>query len=89
MIAAFQDSVLTDLSPEQLTQLACLAPKLSSENLLFTGLPEEILSPGRIFSPQQKDQVFIMEADFDVIWEYVGQFMAGTWPSSAGEPTCP
>lgn len=89
MIAAFQDSVLTDLSPEQLTQLACLAPKLSRENLLFTGLPEEILSPGRVYSPQQKDQVFIMEADFDVIREYVGQFMAGTWPSSAGEPTCP
>jgi len=89
MIAAFQDSVLTDLSPSQLTQLACLAPKLSRENLLFTGLPEEILSPGRVYSPQQKNQVFIMEADFDVIRDYVGQFMAGTWPSSAGEPTCP
>jgi LCP family protein required for cell wall assembly len=89
MIAAFQDSVLTDLSLEQLTQLACLAPKLRSENLLFTGLPQEILSPGRVYSPQQKDQVFIMEADFDVIRDYVSQFMAGTWPSQPSEPTCP
>jgi LCP family protein required for cell wall assembly len=91
MIAAFQDSVLTDLSPEQLTQLACLAPKLSSENLLFTGLPEEILSPGRVYSPQQKNQVFIMEADFEVIRDYVSQFMAGTWPqaSTSNQPSCP
>jgi LCP family protein required for cell wall assembly len=91
MIAAFQDSVLTDLSPEQLTQLACLAPKLSGENLLFTGLPEEILSPGRVYSPQQKNQVFIMEADFEVIRDYVSQFMAGTWPqaSTSNQPSCP
>jgi LCP family protein required for cell wall assembly len=89
MIAAFQDSILTDLSLEQLTQLACLAPKLSSENLLFHSLPEEILSPGRVYSPQQKNQVFVMEADFDVIREYVSQFMAGSLPSNPGQPTCP
>jgi LCP family protein required for cell wall assembly len=89
IIAAFQDSVLTDLSLEQLTQLACLAPKLKRENLLFSSLPEEILSPGRVYSPQQKDQVFIMDADFNVISDYVAQFMAGTWPSEPNEPTCP
>lgn len=89
MIAAFQDSILTDLSPEQLAQLACLAPKLSSENLVFTGLPEEIMTPGRVYSPQQKNNVFIMEADFDVIRDYVSQFLAGTWPSKPGQPTCP
>lgn len=89
IIAAFQDSVLTDLSLEQLSQLACLAPKLKSENLLFTSLPEEIMSPGRIFSPQQKDNVFIMEADFNVIRDYIAKFSAGTWPTEPKEPTCP
>lgn len=89
IIAAFQDSVLTDLSPEQLSQLACLVPKLKSENLLFSSLPEEILSPGRVFSPQQKDEVFIMDADFDVIRDYLAQFMAGTWPREPNKPTCP
>lgn len=89
IIGAFQDAVLTDLSLEQLTQLACLVPKLKRENLLFTSLPEDILSPGRVYSPQQKDQVFIMEADFDVIRDYAAQFMAGTWPSKPNQPTCP
>jgi LCP family protein required for cell wall assembly len=89
MIAAFQDSVLTDLSIEQLTQLACLAPSLKRENLLFTSLPAEIMTPGRVYSPQQKNEVFIMEADFDVIREYTSKFMAGTWPVEPNEPTCP
>jgi LCP family protein required for cell wall assembly len=89
IIASFQDAVLTDLSLEQLTQLACLAPKLNRENLLFTGLPDEIMSPSRVFSPQQKDYVFVMDADFNVIQDYVSQFMIGTWPTEPEEPTCP
>ena len=89
MITAFQDSVVTDLSPVQLSQLACLVPRLSRENLLFTSLPEEILTPGRVYSPQQKDYTFIVEADFEVGRDYVSQFMAGTWPSEPDEPTCP
>jgi anionic cell wall polymer biosynthesis LytR-Cps2A-Psr (LCP) family protein len=89
IINAFRGSVLTDLSPQQLSQLACLVPKLRSENLLFTGLPDEILEPGRVFSPQQKENTYILEADFDVIRDYVSQFMAGAWPTEPEEPTCP
>jgi anionic cell wall polymer biosynthesis LytR-Cps2A-Psr (LCP) family protein len=89
IIAAFQDSVLTDLSPEQLAQLACLAPRLKRENLIFTSLPQEIFTPSRVFSPQQKDTTFVVEADYDVIRGYVEQFLAGTWPTEPDEPTCP
>jgi LCP family protein required for cell wall assembly len=89
IIGAFKDSVLTDLSPAQLSQLACLAPRLSRENLLFTSLPEEILEPGRVFSPQQKKETFILKADYDVIRDYVSRFMDGSWPSEPNEPTCP
>jgi len=89
IINAFRGSVLTDLSPQQLSQLACLVPKLRSENLLFTGLPDEILKSGRIASPQQKDSTYILEADFAVIRDYVSQFMAGTWPTEPEQPTCP
>jgi len=89
IIAAFQGAVLTDLSLEQISQLACLAPRLKRENILFTSLPEEILTPGRVYSPQQKNETFVMQADYDVIRDYVARFMAGTWPSEPDEPTCP
>ncbi|MDP1222839.1 hypothetical protein, partial [Klebsiella pneumoniae] len=51
IIASFQGSILTDLSLEQISQLACLLPQLKNENLIFTSLPDEIMSPGRVFSP--------------------------------------
>jgi LCP family protein required for cell wall assembly len=89
IIAAFQGSVLTDLSLEQISQFACLLPHLKRENLLFTSLPEEILSPSRVYSPQQKNTTFVMKADYNVIRDYVKQFMNGTWPSQPDEPTCP
>jgi len=89
LIAAFQNSVLTDLSPEQLSQLACLAPKLDRKDLLFTSLPQEILQPSRVYSPIQKNETFILDADFNVIRDYFARFMTGTWPTEPKEPTCP
>jgi LCP family protein required for cell wall assembly len=88
ILAAFQGSVNTDLSLEQLSQLACLLPKIDRQNLIFTSLPQEILQPGREFSPQFGKETFVMEADYNVIRDYVRQFMAGTWPSEPDEPTC-
>jgi anionic cell wall polymer biosynthesis LytR-Cps2A-Psr (LCP) family protein len=39
IIASLAESVLTDLSLAQLSQLACLGPYLKSENLRFASLP--------------------------------------------------
>jgi anionic cell wall polymer biosynthesis LytR-Cps2A-Psr (LCP) family protein len=89
IIAAFQDSILTDLSPEQLTQLACLAPKLNSENLVFTGISEDLLTPGRVYSPQQKAETFVWEADYEVIRGIISQFLAGELVSESDGATCP
>lgn len=89
IINAFQDSILTDLSPEQLAQLACLVPKLDSENLIFTGISEDLLTPGRVYSPQQKAETFIWEADPGVIEEIVDQFKAGTLVSNSEGASCP
>jgi LCP family protein required for cell wall assembly len=88
IIAAFEDSVLTDLSPEQISQLACLLPRVDRQNIIFTGLPEDIMQPGRVYSPILKNETFVMEADFDDIRQVVDAFMAGTWPTEPEEPTC-
>jgi LCP family protein required for cell wall assembly len=89
IISAFQDSILTDLSLEQLTQLACLAPKLNSENLVFTSISEDLLTPGRVYSPQQKAETFVWEADYGVIREILNQFLAGELVSESDGATCP
>jgi LCP family protein required for cell wall assembly len=89
IIAAFKDSVITDLSLEQMSQLACLLPHIDRENLLFTGLPDEVYTPGTIYSPQMRNDTFIMNADPKVIRDYVQRFLAGEWPNEPKEPTCP
>ena len=90
IISAFQGQVLTDLSLEQISQMACLLPSLKRENLVFTALPQEIFSPGRMMSPQMRDETFILEADYNVIRDYVQKFLAGEWPTATpdSEPTC-
>jgi LCP family protein required for cell wall assembly len=88
MITALQGSVLTDLTGLQLAQLACLAPQLGRENLLFTGLPEEILSSGQVYSPQLEDETFVLNADSQVIQDYAGQFMSGSGPIETGATSC-
>jgi LCP family protein required for cell wall assembly len=89
MIASLRNSVLTDLTPQQLAQLACLAPQLEPENLLFTGLPQEIMSSGQVYSPQLKDETFVLDADSQVIQNYAGQFMTGSGSIETNETACP
>ena len=89
IIAAFQDAILTDLSPVQLAQLACLAPKLDADSLVFTSISEDLLTPGRVYSPQQKAETFIWEADYDLIREIIDQFKAGTLVSDSEGASCP
>lgn len=89
LISAFQDSVQTDLTPEQLLQLTCLVPQLKRENLIMVGLPQELFDPSRVYNERQKNTTFVMEADYDVIRDYIERFIAGEWPDQPDEPSCP
>jgi LCP family protein required for cell wall assembly len=80
LIDAVMDKVLTDLSPQQISQLVCLLPKLTGKHITLTSFPLEIFTSDRIYSPIQKDYVYILGVDNAVIRGYVEQFNAGTWP---------
>jgi anionic cell wall polymer biosynthesis LytR-Cps2A-Psr (LCP) family protein len=89
LIASFRGSTITDLSPSQLSQLACLAPRISRENLIFTSLPRDLLKAGRAYDPHLEASTFIWEADYDILRDYIARFQAGTWPDQPKEPSCP
>ena len=82
LIGVFYDNVLTDLSPAQITQLACLTPYLSSENVLFARLPSDELVAKSIVNPnsQNNARTSILEVNRDHIRQYIADFLAGTWP---------
>ncbi|MBN1303697.1 MAG: LCP family protein [Anaerolineales bacterium] len=81
LIEAFEDSVQTDLTPEQISQLTCLAPYLKDQNLIFTGFPEEMFEGTRIYDPVFKGRVFIWAADYDLMRDYIIRFNNGSWPT--------
>jgi anionic cell wall polymer biosynthesis LytR-Cps2A-Psr (LCP) family protein len=80
LIASFQDNIQTDLSPEQISQLACLGPQIQPQNIRFGSFPEEHFKGKRIYDPVFKGRVFIWDVDFDILRDYVERFQSGAWP---------
>jgi hypothetical protein len=99
VIKSFQGAVQTDLTPEQIGQLACLGTKLTGADITFVSFPEELFGQTRIYDPVFDNRIFVWDVDFNILRDYVTRFNAGTWPGTAfsGEPqpgadsisTCP
>ena len=80
LIDSFQDNILTDFTPEQLGQLACIGTKLPPQNITFASFPQELFKDSRIYDPVFKKNVFYWDVDFNILRDYVTRFHAGTWP---------
>jgi LCP family protein required for cell wall assembly len=87
LIKSFQGSVQTDLSPQQLGQLACIGTQIHPENISFASFPEEHFKTKRQYDPVFKKNLFIWDVDFDILRDYVRQFNEGTWPQASNNST--
>ncbi len=88
IISSFKDHIQTDLTPEQISQLACLGTSIPRSSILFASFPRELFIPSEIYHPALKQKVFIWDADFNELSSYVEQFNADSWPSpsTSAEP---
>ncbi len=86
LIQSFQDNIQTDLSPEQISQLACIGTRIEPGNIRFADFPEDLFNVTREYDAVFKKNVSILKTDFDILREYVAQFNEGTWPPPAGAP---
>ena len=82
IINSFMKHIQTDLTPEQISQLACLGTQMPRRDILFAAFPRELFESAEVYDPVLEQDVFIWKADFDTLRGYVSQFQAGTWPSS-------
>ncbi len=80
IIDAFDGAVQTDLSPQQISQLACLLPYLEPHNIQFITFPQAYLTATRTYDKGVNKDVYIFEADFDALRLLVSQFERGQWP---------
>jgi len=83
IINSFIKNIQTDLTPEQISQLACLATGMSRRNIIFTEFPRELFHNDTVYDPIAKQDVFVWDTDFDILRDYVSQFEAGTWPAAS------
>ncbi|CAG0949991.1 Polyisoprenyl-teichoic acid--peptidoglycan teichoic acid transferase TagV [Anaerolineales bacterium] len=88
IISSFKDHIQTDLTPAQISQLACLGTSVPRGNILFASFPLELFKPDEVYHSLLKQDVFIWDADFNEITRYVEQFNTGSWPqpSASTEP---
>jgi len=83
IIDTFMTNIQTDLTPEQISQLACLGTRMPRSSILFTSFPRELFKSAEVYDLVLKQDVFIWEADFGTLRRYVSEFQAGTWPASS------
>jgi len=83
IISSFRENIQTDLTPAQISQLACLGTQMPHSNIIFVAFPRELFVPGTVYDPVLDQDVFIWDSDFDELREHVSQFDAGTWPAAS------
>jgi LCP family protein required for cell wall assembly len=97
LIQAFDDNIQTDLSPAQISELACVGAQVAPGNIKFVEFPQHLFEQTREYDPVFKKDVSVLLADFEILREYVHQFNEGEWETvaSTGEtnteevPFCP
>ena len=81
MINTFMNNIQTDLTPDQISQLACLGTQMPRSNIIFTSFPRELFRSAEVYDTVLEQDVFVWEADFSALRRYVSLFQDGTWPS--------
>lgn len=80
LVKDFQSYVQTDLSLEQINQLACLATQMKGTDVVFASFPMDVFKGAKLYDPQLKATTSVLDADFHVLRDYINHFQQGTWP---------
>jgi LCP family protein required for cell wall assembly len=83
LIRTFQRNIQTDLSPEQINQLACLATQMQGSDIVFASFPIKLFKNTRQYDPQLGATTSILDADFNILRDYIQRFQLGLWPDPA------
>jgi LCP family protein required for cell wall assembly len=80
LVKDFQHYVQTDFSLEQINQLACLAAQMKGTDVVFASFPMEVFHGAKIYDPQLGATTNVLQADFNVLRDYIDRFQQGIWP---------
>ncbi|HSL43886.1 MAG TPA: LCP family protein [Anaerolineales bacterium] len=86
IIDSFMDNVQTDLTPQQISQLACLGTQMPRSNIAFASFPLKLFEPDETYDAVLEQDVFVWRADTRTMRIYISEFQDGTWPSTSPSP---
>jgi len=90
LIDALIGTIQTDLSPAQISQLMCVLPKLSDDDLQFIRFPDEKMVQGRVYDPNLGNTTFVWDIPIEDIRQFVRDFENDAIPvKSSGGMMCP
>lgn len=81
LVLNFIDDTQTDLSPNDINKLICVAQETTRENIHMAAFPEELFTGAQRYDSYRGVNTFVEEADFAVLREYVVEFLSGAWPA--------
>jgi LCP family protein required for cell wall assembly len=90
LINSLIGEIQTDLTPEQIRQLACVLTKLEEDNLQFIRFPDEMMVQGRIYDPLLENTTFVWDIPKEDIQAFIRDFENDAIPpDSEGGMSCP
>jgi hypothetical protein len=81
LVNQLKRNVLTDLSPDQISQLICLAGKIDyKQDVFFETLPEALMNQTMVYDPVRNINTSALVGDTAGIRSLIEDFQAGIWP---------
>ncbi len=85
LAAQFINNVQTDLSPNEINSLTCIAQAVPVDNIKANSFPEELFTASSTFDNYRNVTTFVYNADFGKLREMVAEYMDGIWPIPEAE----
>lgn len=81
LIEIYQNNVLMDFTPNEISKLLCLIAKIDIKNdIVFTEFPQQMLEETRVFDKVQGSDMYVLIPDHELVVGLIADFQHGRWP---------
>jgi len=81
LIEIYQNNVLMDFTPNEISKLLCLITKIDLKNdIVFTEFPQQMLKEGKVYDKVQGSYMYVLLPDHEPVVEFIADFQHGRWP---------
>jgi LCP family protein required for cell wall assembly len=80
LVTKFITSSQTDLSPNEINNLICIAQAVPKDNIRADSFPQEMFKANVTYDQYRNVTTFVYDVDFNKLRAMIAEFMNGIWP---------